>query len=82
MILFIGAMKSCGKFSVGFAYSMLASRHVDGTLDGKVGRLRILPCPECIRFFLWLVFLDKLKANQVWMRKIMPSIDLCDLCVG
>ena len=74
---------SNGEFSVSSGYEIVVGLrdHTGGTLDNMkwIWHLR---CPERIRVFIWILYLNKLNINEVRARKGMTAYAFCDQCPG
>ncbi|XVF12875.1 hypothetical protein REPUB_Repub08aG0157600 [Reevesia pubescens] len=71
-----------GDFNVSSAYEVVSK-----TLDVAVGDIRNtkwiwqLRCPERVRFFVWLLFHDKLNTNEKRVKKGMATSAACCFCM-
>ena len=72
-----------GEFSVSSVYEIVAGLrdHTGGILENMkwIWHLR---CPERIRVFIWILYLNKLNVNEVRARKGMTAYVFCDRCPG
>ena len=74
---------SNGEFSVSSGYEIVAGLrdHTEGSLNNMKWTWH-LRCPERIRVFIWILYLNKLNINEVRARKGMTAYAFCDRCPG
>ncbi|XVF04810.1 hypothetical protein REPUB_Repub05bG0117600 [Reevesia pubescens] len=76
-------MTSNGSFSVSSAYALISnSSGLDSVSDEKLGWIWKLKCPERVRFFIWLLYQNKLNTNVIRAKKGMTTLEVCDACLG
>ncbi|XVE99040.1 hypothetical protein REPUB_Repub03eG0162200 [Reevesia pubescens] len=72
-----------GIFFVSSAYDVISKYHDSGDIHEDDTRwIWHLQCPERIRFFIWLLFHNKLNSNEIRLKKNMVDSADCILCPG